>query len=615
MTTMVGVLVEYRAKTQQIDAAMDKMSKQIDTLKGKQDQATKGFDGMGDGVKRLTKAFAAMVSVTAILGFFKAVNAEVIQFSAALADLGAITGATGKDLEFLASASKSLSATTLSSASEIAEAFKLVGSVKADLLDNLPALRQTTEEVIKLSTASGVDLATAAKAVGQALNQFGAGADQAARFVNVMAAGAKFGASEVEDTAQALSFAGTVASQAGLSFEQLNAALQGLAQDGITATRAGTGLRAVLLKLQGDSDTSINPAVVGLSTALENLAAKNLTTTELTKKFGVVNITAANSLIKNRREIDALTKSMTGTNTAAEQASVITNSYAAKVTKLGNAWGRLKLAIGETVEIKGGIDALAASTNTLADATERLGLAKGILQGAVQSAFDLTIRPTSLLGNLNNAGSGPDDPRLRNRSVIPQIPEFPKALKSVERALESMIPPIGKLVKKVDAVGDFLGDLIKTQGQDKLKEILGSDNSGNKIEQKDDPVFNAAIKRIYEKAIGGTGGVLQSGTFNGKSFNNQTTTAGQDLSSLKDSLSNRLAGRDSAQLTSYIGAVDELSKLIQKIDPKNNKVNLNIEVKTEEGFLLKIAQSETLQNNMKEGILKMVNDAAGMGAK
>ncbi|OWF98994.1 hypothetical protein B4U21_36480, partial [Klebsiella pneumoniae] len=69
--------------------------------------------------------------------------------------------------------------------------------------------------------------------------QYGASAQEADRYINVLAAGAKYGSSEIVDTAAAIKNGGVAAAQAGVGFEQLNAAIQVLAEREIKGGEAG----------------------------------------------------------------------------------------------------------------------------------------------------------------------------------------------------------------------------------------------------------------------------------------------------------------------------------------------------------------------------------------
>lgn len=294
-------------------------------------------DRMGTAFTKVAGAVGVFVSSLAIAGAIQsAVNASRI-FEKTLADLSAITGAVGKDLDALKLAAKEMASTSTASATDAVEAMKLIASAKPELLETSGALAAVTKQAVLLAEASGMDLPAAAEAVTLSLNQFGEGANQAARFVNVLAAGAKFGASEIADTAIALKNAAVSAASAKVSFEETNAALQALAANGIKGGEAGTALRNVLLKLENETDSKLRPSVNGLAIALANLEAKNLSSAEMTKLFGLENVNAAQSLVRSADAVRTLTQQLTGTNTASEQAAVNTNTLDASIKRMNNA--------------------------------------------------------------------------------------------------------------------------------------------------------------------------------------------------------------------------------------------------------------------------------------
>ena len=94
-------------------------------------------------------------------------------FEQSVADLSAITGATGEDLKFYADAAREMGAVTTLSASEVADAFRLVASAKPDLLSNAEALKEVTAQAITLAEAAGISVPEAANTMASALNQFG----------------------------------------------------------------------------------------------------------------------------------------------------------------------------------------------------------------------------------------------------------------------------------------------------------------------------------------------------------------------------------------------------------------------------------------------------------
>jgi TP901 family phage tail tape measure protein len=272
------------------------------------------------------------------------------EFTKAISELSAITGATGDDLKFFRQEAIAMGAASTFSANEVATAFKLIASAKPELLESKEALAAVTKEVLALSEASGLGLPEAAQALGGALNQFSEEASQASRFINVLAAGAKLGASEINDTSEAMRVSGAVAANMGLSFEETTATIQAMAAMSLKGSEAGTGLRGVLLKLANQSRDELNPEIVGIVQALKNLEDANLSTTEKTKLFGLESITAATALITQADEVERLTGTLRGTTTAYDQQRINVNNLDGDVKKMNSRWSRAALILGDKLD-------------------------------------------------------------------------------------------------------------------------------------------------------------------------------------------------------------------------------------------------------------------------
>ena len=290
-------------------------------------------------------------------------------YGQALSDLSAITGATGAQLKTLDEAAQEMGRSTEYSASQAVEALKLMASAKPELLQTADGLTEATKSALTLAQAAGSTLPDATRTLALSLNQFGAGAQEADRYINVLAAGAKFGASEIADTAAAIKNGGVAAAQAGVGFETLNAAIQVLAEREIKGGEAGTALRNVILALEKGTDKTLKPSVVGLSGALENLSKKNLSTAQAVKLFGVENINAASVLVDNRSKLDALTQALTGTQTAHEQAAIRVNNLNGDIMGLTSAFEGMIIKIGQssTGPLRSGIQSVTDGINLLTD--------------------------------------------------------------------------------------------------------------------------------------------------------------------------------------------------------------------------------------------------------
>lgn len=334
-----------------------------------------------------TKVAAAVASFAAALAIGNVIRESVNAaraYEKTLADLSAITGVAGDGLVRLSDEAKDLARNSTASSGAVVEAMKLIASAKPELLETAGALTAVTKEAIALAEASGMQLPAAAEAVTLALNQFGEGADQAARFVNVLAAGAKFGASEIGDTAIALKNSAVSAAAARVSFEETNAALQALAAGGIKGGEAGTALRNVILKLENDTDKKLKPSVVGLAGALEALGQQNLSSAALTKMFGLENVNAAQALIGSAQAVKNLTGQLTGTNTAYEQAATNTDTFDAAIARMNSALEMAAQALGTQFLpfLRQGADAVKSLADSLAAGSDVMKTAMTVLEAS-----------------------------------------------------------------------------------------------------------------------------------------------------------------------------------------------------------------------------------------
>jgi TP901 family phage tail tape measure protein len=315
---------EYRKLGFQIQST----KKELESIPAATEQAGAGFKNVRDQlgftkeglVGQLTQLGVGLIGVQAIFAGVGAAFTTDSEFQSALSSLSALTGATGEDLQFLADKAEELGPRVGKSATETLKAFELIGSAKPELLDSKEALAAFTEQVLLLSAASGDDLPAAAEALTGVMNQFQAPAEQATRYVNALAAGAKEGAATIPQSAAALKYFGVNAATANISVEKSVALIQLLAERSIKGEQAGTQLRNVLAKLASGAKET-NPEMVGLSTALDNLGKKNLSTAQYTKLFGLENANTARVLVEGREKVEALTVAVTGTGVANEQAA------------------------------------------------------------------------------------------------------------------------------------------------------------------------------------------------------------------------------------------------------------------------------------------------------
>ncbi|UFH54703.1 phage tail tape measure protein [Spirosoma sp. KNUC1025] len=401
------------------------------------------LDKLGDatGLSLSGGTLAAGAAVAATAGTVIKGTKEWAAYGEKLSEVSALTGATGKSLDYLDSQAQKIERDTGIAGTTVLEAFKNIAGIKPELLENNAALAQTTKEVITLAQASKLSLEESAKALLGSLSQFEEGADQAARFSNVLAAGAKLGNSEINDTAEALKNSGTAMKAAGLSFEEGNALLQTLAGKMIKGSEAGTALRNVLLKLETDSDKNLRPSIVGLNTALDNAAKKYDTTSEQAKVFGAENIVAAKQVLEGRDAIAKMTETLTGTQVAYEQARANTDNLATDLRKAGTSIDAFFRNLGQSNDgfLRGMVQRFTSFVNEIGSKTS---VFKTFLSSYVNNEED------GLIGALFTAGRVANKQRQTNLDAARKEARQSGVVTATKQSVEDDLKILTELNKK-----------------------------------------------------------------------------------------------------------------------------------------------------------------------
>lgn len=308
-----------------------------------------GVADFGSQLIHFPKSIAEAVTkgLVAIKDFTQQAIRDYKDFQDKSKNLSALTGLQGDDIAYLEKKARDLAATATDTAAEVVDAFTLMGGAKPELLKDKEALAQTTEAALTLAAAAKMDAKTSVESLAATMNQFGAPAAEANRYINALAAGSQNGSAAVDSIAKSIVKFGATASAANLSVEESVGLIETLAEKGLKNEVAGTKLNGVLLNLQTAANQNFNPAVVGMAQALDNLAAANLSTAEKVQLFGKGNVVAGQILIENRESFKRLTTEVTGTNTAYEQAAINTDTLAAKQKIAKNSIQNLGIVLGE----------------------------------------------------------------------------------------------------------------------------------------------------------------------------------------------------------------------------------------------------------------------------
>lgn len=434
--------------------------KNIKKAKGEIGTFEKGITAMAGKIGSALSGFAAFAAISVAIG--DAVKASM-EFEKSLSSLRSLTGVTAQELTFFKDEAIRLGSSTTQTASQVVDAFKLIGSQMPELLKNKEALSSVTESAIVLAEAAEIDVPDAAKALTGALNQMGASSSQASEYINILAAASQQGSADIPYLNRAIENAGGAASSVGIQFNELVAAIEAIAPKITDAGSAGTNLRNIFLTLESSTEMNLRPSVVGLSNALENLSAKQLDATELTKMFGKESVTAALALVSEKDKFMELASGITDTNTALEQQMINNDNLAGSVAALQSAWegfiltmndssGTLKTVVDYLTKIVEGARAAFSSLQALDEESYKSGQ-KAFRTEKVQNAIDD-------INELEKGGMSRKDALDWEESLVKNLYKRAESLEEKKQAYEEAM-----------SMYDETGDSRDKQAYEQSKEV------------------------------------------------------------------------------------------------------------------------------------------------
>ncbi|MDX2369414.1 MAG: phage tail tape measure protein [Colwellia sp.] len=332
-------ITKLDTKLKKVDADVGQFQRSVGNYKsaltgslGTVGQFATGAGAIAGGVMLAGKAIGSAIEI-------------VREFDQSLKELGSITGLAGQPLEDLGNKAVEMSARFGTSSADILKGFMLVGSASPQLLENADALAEVTLQAEILSKAGGLELPEAAAALTKSMNQFGAGADEAAKFTDILATSQQKGTATIAQLSESMKNVGSVAKASGLDFEQTNAALQGLAKGGLVGAEAGSKLKTVLLKLAKTGRDDLNPATQDFGDILNVLKNEVTDVTSAQALFGEEAAGAALTLIDQKDTVIGLAGALNEQGNALVQAENNTDTLNGAMDKLNASWEALVLSM------------------------------------------------------------------------------------------------------------------------------------------------------------------------------------------------------------------------------------------------------------------------------
>lgn len=336
-------------------------SESVTGLTGAMGKATGGAATFGGALKALgASAWAATGPIGLAVAAIAAVGAIGYKAAGAaneldkhLDSLQSLTGLDDTAMKDMSKSAIQMSKDFGSSAADIVDSMKLIGSQAPELLKDQEGLQAVTEAANVLAKAGEIEVVDAAKAITGTMNQMGASAEEASNIINVLAAGAKEGSKEIADLNEVFGKAGTMAKSSGMNYTELAALVEAVGGKFEEASVLGTSLNSTLIALSVQGNDKFKPAVVGMQQAIENMAAAQLTDQQMKDLVGASNVKLLKSMIEMKGEYERLQGAITGTNAAYEMAEKNTDNMEGTIAKLKASWDALLITIGQSSIMQG----------------------------------------------------------------------------------------------------------------------------------------------------------------------------------------------------------------------------------------------------------------------
>lgn len=374
-------LREGAASTTEYERTVRGLNQQLKTAETRAAGAGARFGVLSRAMRTFAGAAAAAgVSVSAIQFGRDAID-NAAAFQQQMANVSAVTGAVGKQLDRLGQQARDLGATTAFSASEAAAGMENLGRAGFATAEIMAAIPGTLD----LAAAGQLGLARAAEISSGVLRGFQKDASEAAHVSDVLAAASVKSNQEIEDLGEAMKFAAPTAKLFGISLEEATASIAKLADSGLKGGIGGRGFQALVTRLEKNRDdvTAIigdfDVAAEGLTSILRRLGDANISNAQAIEIFSAENLDVYTVLAAGARDAangtDQLTEALKRADGEARRiAQIQFKTFRGLVDELGEAQTELRLAFAgvELGKVGAGSGALPALERTVQSITTAL---------------------------------------------------------------------------------------------------------------------------------------------------------------------------------------------------------------------------------------------------
>ena len=494
-------------------------------LTGAMGTATGAAGGLGAALKLALGPLGLIVAgVAGITGVCVSAGKAASDLDKNLDGLQSLTGLDDSSMKNMSKAAVDMSKDFKASAGDIVDSMKLIGSQAPVLLKDQEGLKEVTAAANTLAEAGQIGVVDAAKAITTTMNQMDVSASEASGIINTLAAASQQGAADIAYLNTAFEKTGTQAKSAGMSYSDLAAAIETVAPKFSSADVAGSKLEALLLALSVQANDNFKPAVVGMSQALDNLAAAELSDAQMKNMVGASQISMLKALIDGKEQYKDFTQTLKGTNTAYEMMQQNNDNLEGTLTKLKSSWDALMISLGQSALIQGIIslfqifmDAVRDCINYISELIDELpGFGNGI---SIVGALGAAIKVLATVVKIVSEAIAVAVALIINKfnMIVATVQWVWNKLKSIMSDMgifkpikEGLTAVIDWFKKMIDYVLGLWNKFKKSIGMDvkeikqkavKLDDVPTSTGNKNKNKNTDDPISNTITGKGTGKKI------------------------------------------------------------------------------------------------------------------
>lgn len=321
------------------------------------EKAKESAEGLGIAVSDVGKQFTKAAGMTAAYGATMGVaTGQAGNFEQAMANVGAVIGASGEELKILGDIAIEAGQTTSFSIMQSAEAMLALGKAGARTAGDF---RNSLIPTLQLASAAHAEIGATVEVVDATLRAFGLDVSETTRLTNVFATAAGTTSVSLDELSGALSSAAPASATIGQSLEDVTAILVTLSEMGVRGARAGMTLRQVMLNLAAptkdvaealkrhgislDELASLLPKPIEL---LKRLHDANLSNADAAKIFGDRGIALFKVVKDGLPDLAAMRERLSGTDSASRMASQQLDTFNGSMKKLKGSLESVVIAFG-----------------------------------------------------------------------------------------------------------------------------------------------------------------------------------------------------------------------------------------------------------------------------